>query len=185
MFTRSVRTGGNFIEVVEVYPPTWQSIVDGKFVWDRPEQTALPGNAGVEELVQQTILLHCLLGRGKPFVVRLNYGFRVVTGGYSQMYPLTLEIVVAKIESGLSLAETMIVHKDHLDMVLDWQQQLDLVEGILTFRVEKEGKLPLWTLHPEINRTRASQIKSGAQILPKPHSNALEDIRTPSYFAEQ
>jgi hypothetical protein len=56
------------------------------------------------------------------------------------LYPLTVESAVAHLEHGLSLAETIMVHEGRMDAELNWQQQLDLNDGILTFRVKMEDK---------------------------------------------
>ena len=186
-FTTSIGTGGNSMEVIEVFPPTWYPIVDGQYILDRYERKYQPWESRIEELVQQTIYLHCLLDVGKHFIARLVYGFKVARDGYSPLCPTTMETAVAEFEGGQSLAETLIVHSDQVDMGLNWQQKLDLGVGYLKFRLEKEDMgpnlkhLPLWILHPEISRTRTNQAKTGL-ILQKARNNTLEDIPAKPYL---
>lgn len=78
---------------------------------------------------QQTIHLQCLMRTGEYFVVRLKYGFSMPRYTF-QLFPLTLEFAVAHLERGLSPAETMMVHKGQMDVALNWQQQLNLNDGI-------------------------------------------------------
>ena len=166
MFTTSFGLGRSFIEVFEVYPPGWELIVDKGLFSDF---SGFMGSdySNFETLRLQIIYLHCLMGTGESFVVRLNYRFRALR---FRIYPSTLEFSLAYFKRGLSLVEAMIVHEGQMDMVLNWQQQLELNDGILTLRIEEEEQgsapQPRWILHTELIRTRAIQVENGEQVLP-------------------
>jgi hypothetical protein len=141
-----------FVEAVEVYPPAWQFVADEGYFLDfnrilgsRDTKTEISG--------QQTIYLQYLTGTGKALVVRLKYGFRVLglLGFTTRLRPLTLEFMIAPQKQGLSLAETIMMHKGQMDTGLNWEQQLVTSDGVLMFRVDKEGSSdwlrPWWTLH--------------------------------------
>jgi hypothetical protein len=158
MFKTSANRGGNFIQVLEVYPPAWDAIVDVSGIWEFSEIGHMRDSGG-ETMEQQTIYLHCLTVSGEFVVVRLKYGFKRTIFTF---YPSTLEFEVAHSEPGISLAEAMFLHEGRIDAALKWQQQLDLKDGILKFRVEKKDP-QLWIFHPETLGTRALQDKFGNQ----------------------
>jgi hypothetical protein len=135
-------------EILEVYPPDWHAILD-LLGWNYEIFHSVVSSH--ETLGSQTIYLNCEMLLGGHFVIRLKYRFRKSTGGF-YYFALTLEFAVAHVERGFSLAETMIVGKAQMDVALNWQQQLDLYDGILKFCVEKEDKSDhpcrWWNLHP-------------------------------------
>jgi hypothetical protein len=145
MLITSLGTIRTFVEAVEVYPPAWQFVADSgcflDFNWILESR-----DTSVQISGQQTIYLQYLMGTGEAFVVRLKYGFIVPPRLIFRLYPWTLLLAIAHQEYGQSLAETMMMHKDQIDTVLNWQQQLDTDDGILTFRFKKEATPP-WILH--------------------------------------
>ncbi|KAH8762286.1 heterokaryon incompatibility protein-domain-containing protein [Hyaloscypha finlandica] len=139
-----------FVQAVEVYPPAWQFGADEGYFLDF-NRILGSRDIRVEISGQQTIYLQYLTGTGEALVVRLKYGFRVVLGFRSRLRPSTLEFMIAPQKQGLSLAETIMMHKGQMDTALNWEQQLVTNDGVPTFRVDKgfssDWSRPLWTLH--------------------------------------
>jgi hypothetical protein len=133
----------SFVEAVEVYPPAWQfgadeaKLLDFNRILDRRYLSFVTSE-------QQTIYLRYLMRTKEAFVIRLKIGF----SGPSWALDLCPSLEFAIAPGGLSLAEAMMMHKGQMDTVLNWQQQLDLNDGTLTFHVEKKGgPRQQWTAH--------------------------------------
>jgi hypothetical protein len=143
----SVTTIRSFVEAVEVYPPAWQfgadetKLLDFNRILDRRYLSIVTSG-------QQTIYLRYLMRTKEAFVIRLKIGSNPRWA--LEICP-SLEFAIAHQEGGLSLAETIMMHKGQMDTALKWEQQLVTNDGILTFRVDKEGSSdwaqPLWILH--------------------------------------
>jgi hypothetical protein len=138
----SVTTIRSFVEAVEVYPPTWQfgadetKLLDFNRILDRRYLSIVTSG-------HQTIYLRYLMRTKEAFVIRLKIG----TNGPRWALEICPSLEFAIAPGGLSLAEAMVMHKGQMDTVLNWQQQLNLNDGTLTFRVEKGGPRPEWTVH--------------------------------------
>jgi hypothetical protein len=146
MLVTSSGTIRSFVEAVEVYPPALQFLAGGggrldfNRILDRRYLS-------IRTSEWHTIIyLQYLMRTKEAFVLSLKIGFSEPR--YALETCASLEFAIAHQEGGLSLAETMIMHKGQMDTVLNWQQQLVLNDGTLTCRVEwRDEPRPEWTVH--------------------------------------
>lgn len=132
---RSEKCGLSF---VEVYPLAWYPILLTEGSVSIP--MAYLTEVYKEGQQTQRIYLRCFNElEESSFVVRVQYTFKYLAKN-AQFIPQGLEYSAASMARGLTLAELMADFQDRIDDVFEWQQQLDMNQGILKLALEKSSE---------------------------------------------
>jgi hypothetical protein len=129
--------------IQEFYPSNWAQIMNGDYVWD-PSHNIESGHLnilfsiGIKENQEN-----------RPnYVVWLEYRYSTMPG-FRCLFPKKLKCRASILQQGKSLAEVIMRSRGKIKAALDWQEDLDLRDFKLSFRVDDSDRWA-WALHIEI-----------------------------------